>query len=136
MLLGNATSSGHLREVWFDPQDPAQPLSNPHISISGETGSGKTQAVKAILHDFLPQGLPALILDFKDDYSKADFARREGFTVHDASYGSLPFNPMVPPVDPQRRAGPIRSPMSTTRRTCSSASTSWETNRPSSFGRR
>ena len=71
MLLGNApATTAAQREVWFDPQNPDQPLSNPHISISGETGSGKTQAVKAILHDFLPQGLPALILDFKDDYSK------------------------------------------------------------------
>jgi Helicase HerA, central domain len=88
------------REVWFDPQDPEQPLSNPHISISGETGSGKTQATKAMLHEFMPE-LPALILDFKDDYSKRDYAEAEGFTVHDASYGSLPFNPMVPPVDPE-----------------------------------
>ena len=108
VLLGNSSATGHSREVWFDPQNPEQPLSNPHISISGETGSGKTQAVKAILHDFLPQGLPALILDFKDDYSKQEFAEREGFTVHDATYGSLPFNPMVPPIDPQTgRANPI-----------------------------
>jgi DNA-binding Lrp family transcriptional regulator len=102
VLLGTAPGTyAAQREVWFDPQNPAQPLSNAHISISGETGSGKTQATKAILHDFLAQGLPALILDFKDDYSKADYATAEGFAVHDASLGSLPFNPMVPPVDPQ-----------------------------------
>lgn len=109
VLLGNAiTNYSQQREVWFDPQNPEQGLSNPHISISGETGSGKTQAIKAILHDFMPQGLPALILDFKDDYSKADYAGTEGFVVHDASFGSLPFNPMVPPIDPQSgRANPI-----------------------------
>jgi hypothetical protein len=108
VLLGRAAGTyGAAREVWFDPQNPEQALSNPHISISGETGSGKTQATKAILHDFMPQGLPALILDFKDDYSKSDYAAAEGFTVHDASFGSLPFNPMVPPVDPQSgRANP------------------------------
>jgi hypothetical protein len=108
VLLGFAPATyGAQREVWFDPQNPDQALSNPHISISGETGSGKTQATKAILHDFVPQGLPALILDFKDDYSKSDYASAEGFTVHDASLGSLPFNPMVPPVDPQSgRANP------------------------------
>jgi DNA helicase HerA-like ATPase len=101
-----AATYGAQREVWFDPQSPEQPLSNPHISISGETGSGKTQATKAILHEFMPE-LPALILDFKDDYSKAEYAAVEGFTVHDASFGSLPFNPMVPPVDPQSgRANP------------------------------
>lgn len=107
VLLGLAAATyGAQREVWFDPQSPEQALSNPHISISGETGSGKTQATKAILHEFMPE-LPALILDFKDDYSKADYASVEGFTVHDASFGSLPFNPMVPPIDPQSgRANP------------------------------
>ncbi|KLR61494.1 AAA-like domain [Actinobacteria bacterium IMCC26207] len=107
VLLGMAAATyGAQREVWFDPQNPDQALSNPHISISGETGSGKTQATKAILHEFMPE-LPALILDFKDDYSKADYAAAEGFAVHDASYGSLPFNPMVPPIDPQSgRANP------------------------------
>lgn len=102
VMIGHGTAkSGQPREVWFDPQNPDQSLNNPHISISGETGSGKTQATKAILHDLMPQGLPALILDFKDDYSKGDYASTEGFTVHDANFGSLPFNPMVPPVDPE-----------------------------------
>jgi hypothetical protein len=107
VLLGMAAATyGAQREVWFDPQNHEHALSNPHISISGETGSGKTQATKAILHKFMPE-LPALILDFKDDYSKADYAAVEGFTVHDASFGSLPFNPMVPPIDPQSgRANP------------------------------
>jgi hypothetical protein len=107
VLLGHAAATyGEQREVWFDPQTREQPLSNPHISISGETGSGKTQATKAILHEFMPE-LPALILDFKDDYSKPDYAVTEGFMVHDASFGSLPFNPMVPPIDLQTgRANP------------------------------
>lgn len=108
-LLGHAAATyGQPREIWFDPQSPDQPLTNPHVSISGETGSGKTQATKAILHELLPQGLPALVLDFKDDYSNTDYAGAEGFTVHDANYGSLPFNPMVPPIDPQSgRANPV-----------------------------
>jgi hypothetical protein len=108
MLGYGSAKSGPQREVWFDPQNPEQSLNNPHISISGETGSGKTQATKAMLHDLLPQGLPALILDFKDDYSKGDYAAAEGFVVHDANFGSLPFNPMVPPVDPESgRANPM-----------------------------
>jgi len=108
MIGHGAAKSGQHREVWFDPQNPEQALNNPHISISGETGSGKTQATKALLHDLLPQGLPALILDFKDDYAKADFAATEGFAVHDANFGSLPFNPMVPPIDPESgRVNPV-----------------------------
>lgn len=108
-LIGVGASRGSAaHEVWFDPQLREQPLSNPHISISGETGSGKTQATKGLLHDLLPQGLPALILDFKDDYSQPDYAAAEGFTVHDASFTGLPFNPMVPRLDPQSgRVNPV-----------------------------
>ncbi len=87
------------REVFFDPQAPDEKLNNPHISITGETGTGKTQATKALLSELLPLGIPALILDFKDDYAKPDYADVEGLTVHDAALGALPFNPMVPPID-------------------------------------
>jgi hypothetical protein len=92
---------GKPREVWYDPQLPERNLPNPHILITGETGSGKTQATKALLRDLRTQGVPALILDFKDDYSQPGYAEAEGFTVFDASMGGLAFDPMVPPVDPQ-----------------------------------
>jgi hypothetical protein len=60
VMIGYGTAkAGPQREVWFDPQNPEQSLNNPHISISGETGSGKTQATKALLHDLLPQGSSA-----------------------------------------------------------------------------
>ena len=99
-LIGVASGSfAGGREVFFDPQDPDEKLNNPHISITGETGTGKTQATKAILSELLPLGIPALILDFKDDYAKPDYASVEGLTVHDAALGALPFNPMVPPID-------------------------------------
>lgn len=92
-------SYGRGRNVFFDPQSPDEKLNNPHISITGETGTGKTQATKAILRELRQLGISALILDFKDDYAKPDYASTEGFTVHDASFGGLPFNPMVPPID-------------------------------------
>ncbi|MYK75273.1 MAG: hypothetical protein F4017_11925 [Acidimicrobiaceae bacterium] len=99
-LIGVASGSfAGGREVFFDPQDPDEKLNNPHISITGETGTGKTQATKAILSELLPLGIPALILAFKDDYAKPDYASVEGLTVHDAALGALPFNPMVPPID-------------------------------------
>ena len=100
VLIGVASGSfSGGREVFFDPQSPDEKLNNPHISITGETGTGKTQATKAILSELLPLGIPALILDFKDDYAKPDYAEVEGLTVHDAALGALPFNPMVPPID-------------------------------------
>jgi len=69
--------------------------------ITGETGSGKTPATKAILADMRPFNVPALILDFKDDYSEPVYAETEGFSVYDPSDQSLPFNRLAPAVDPR-----------------------------------
>lgn len=99
-LLGTAPGEyGKLREIWFDPQAPEDRLPNPHMMITGETGSGKTQAIKAILAEMRPFDVPALILDFKDDYSEVLYAETEGLGVYDPSDQSLPFNPLAPAVD-------------------------------------
>lgn len=101
-LLGTAPGEyGKLREIWFDPQAPEDRLPNPHMMITGETGSGKTQATKAILAEMRPFEIPALILDFKDDYSELAFAETEGLNVYDPNDQSLPFNPLAPAVDPR-----------------------------------
>jgi hypothetical protein len=101
-LLGTAPGDyGKAREIWFDPGQPENRLPNPHMMITGETGSGKTQATKAILADLRPFNVPALILDFKDDYSDPDYAEAEGLTVYDPNEQSLPFNPLTPAVDPR-----------------------------------
>lgn len=100
--LGRAEAAyGEFEEITFDPVRPGEELPNAHISITGETGSGKTQATKAILHDLMGGfGLPGLILDFKDDYSRPEYIEAEGLTVEDASFGGLPFNPLEPATDP------------------------------------
>jgi hypothetical protein len=101
-LLGTSPGEyGKSRDIWFDPQAPEDRLPNPHLMITGETGSGKTQATKAILADMRPFEVPALILDFKDDYSEPVYAETEGFDVYDPSDQSLPFNPLAPSVDPR-----------------------------------
>ncbi|WP_432049459.1 ATP-binding protein [Verrucosispora sp. NA02020] len=109
--LGQAPGQyGKPIEVWYDPQRPDRPLANGHIAITGETGSGKTQATKAILHDLMapPAELPVLILDFKDDYTGTEYTSTERLSMFDASMGGLPFNPLVPPVDPTTgRANPM-----------------------------
>jgi hypothetical protein len=101
-LLGTSPGEyGKPRDIWFDPQSPDDRLPNPHLMITGETGSGKTQATKAILADLGPFKVPALILDFKDDYSEPVYAETEGFNVYDPTEQSLPFNPLAPAVDPR-----------------------------------
>ncbi len=101
-LLGTSPGEyGKARDIWFDPAAPEDRLPNPHLMITGETGSGKTQATKAILADMRPFEIPALILDFKDDYSEPVYAETEGFSVYDPSDQSLPFNPLAPAVDPR-----------------------------------
>ena len=100
-LLGTSPGAyGTPREVWFDPYLPTQELPNPHVSITGETGSGKTQATKALVKDLGERGIRPLALDFKDDYSERAYAEAENLTVYDPNLGSLPFNPLAPPVDP------------------------------------
>lgn len=101
-MLGTAPGAyGKEREIWLDPALPGEQLPNPHVAITGETGSGKTQATKAIIRDLHAHGLPALVLDFKDDYSDPAYAETEGMQVYDPGFESLPFNPLVPPVDPR-----------------------------------
>jgi len=98
-LLGTGRDKrGEAVEIWYDPD---YRLPNPHLMITGETGSGKTQATKAILADLAPSRVPVLILDFKDDYSDLAYAAAESLTVHDPNEQSLPFNPLAPPVDPR-----------------------------------
>jgi hypothetical protein len=100
---------GQREELYFDPEKPGAELPNSHVSITGETGSGKTQATKALLRDLAHgYGLPTLILDFKDDYSSPDYAATEGLTIQDASFGGLPFNPLEPAIDPtSQRVNPM-----------------------------
>ena len=101
-LLGTAPGEyGKPREIWFDPQLPEDRLPNPHVMITGETGSGKTQATKELLSQLRPYNVPSLILDFKDDYSDPQYAETEGFNVYDPSEQSLPFNPLAPAIDPR-----------------------------------
>lgn len=101
-LLGTSPGEyGKPRDIWFDPQAPEERLPNPHLMITGETGSGKTQATKSILAEMRTFNVPALILDFKDDYSEPVYAEAEGMSVYDPSEQSLPFNPLAPAADPR-----------------------------------
>ena len=89
------------KPVWYDPDMPGHRLANEHLAITGETGSGKSQSMKTIIADLYERGVPALVLDFKDDYSDPHYAAKEHFGVFDPTRAPLPLNPLVPPVDPE-----------------------------------
>jgi len=87
------------REVYYDPDYAADKLPNAHLAITGESGSGKTQGMKNIMADLNAAGIPALVLDFKDDYSDPLYAEKENFRVIDPTKQPLPINPLAPPAD-------------------------------------
>lgn len=100
-LIGTTEAGGLGTKIWFDPDWPAQRLANGHMSITGESGSGKTQSMKSIMADLQTKGIPALVLDFKDDYAEPGYAGKQGFSVHDPTKSPLPLNPLFPGADPQ-----------------------------------
>lgn len=98
-VIGETSMGGS--EVWFDPDWPIERLANAHISITGESGSGKTQGMKNLMAELSAFGIHSLALDFKDDYADSEYAKREGFSVYDPTHNPLPLNPLVPSADPQ-----------------------------------
>ncbi|HLH70971.1 MAG TPA: helicase HerA-like domain-containing protein, partial [Candidatus Dormibacteraeota bacterium] len=88
--------------VWWEPAAYA----NPHVAVSGETGSGKTQSLMALASELHRQQVPLLILDFKDDYAQS-FATTEGVAVWDPAEARLPFNPLAPVADAEGRVEPL-----------------------------
>ena len=87
--------------VWNLDRTAAPSLPNFGLSVTGDAGQGKTQAIKAIIADVAKLDCPILIFDFKNDYGD-DFAEKHRFTVVDLRSG-MPFNPLKPP--PQGPSG-------------------------------
>ena len=71
---------------------------NRNMMVTGSTGTGKTQLVKAMVLQLRRQGAPALILDFKNDYASdetfCEIAKLERIFVR---FTGLPYNPLIPP---------------------------------------
>ena len=73
-------------------------MENRNMMVTGSTGTGKTQLVKAMVLQLRRQGAPALILDFKNDYASdetfCEMAKLERIFVR---FTGLPYNPLIPP---------------------------------------
>jgi len=68
--------------------------SNFGILVTGDSGKGKTQTFRAIMHELRLCGYPMTVFDFKNDYSDAPFVEPLGLKVYDVVENGLPFNPM------------------------------------------
>ena len=71
--------------------------SNHNFMVTGSSGLGKTQLLKSVLWQARQQGLPALILDFKNDFaSDREFLSRASLDVQYVGFDGLPYNPLIP----------------------------------------
>lgn len=68
--------------------------SNFGILVTGDSGSGKTQTIRALISELRLCGYPITIFDFKPDYADKPFVKHLGLKVYDVVSKGLPFNPM------------------------------------------
>lgn len=94
ILLGtNAKGS----PVFYDPQSETSPLDNYNMMITGSSGKGKTQLIKAIVCNMRAQGRDVLLLDFKNDFaSDRRFQERANLSCRYITFDGLPYNPLIP----------------------------------------
>jgi len=57
------TVNSYNDKIFWEPQKEP----NPHLLLSGSSGSGKTETLKVLCHELKRQGVPLLIFDFHND---------------------------------------------------------------------
>jgi GTPase SAR1 family protein len=82
-------------------------LNNFSIMVTGDSGVGKTQMIKSLIHETSFTGAPICILDFKNDYAPSSFSDAVGMVVHDVNKCGLNFNPFALQPNDDGMARPI-----------------------------
>ena len=95
-------------EVSWTPNHPNTPLNNFGFLVTGDSGTGKTQVIRALVAAVCDDGLPVCVFDFKNDYAESSFAGKHGLRVHDVNRHGLPFNPLSLLGDETGEVQPIR----------------------------
>jgi hypothetical protein len=106
ILLGASSIStvGKGGPVYWSPAE----LMNYGMLVTGDSGSGKTQLIRAVIDGVVQAGLPVAVFDFKNDYASAEFANPLGLRVYDVDRDGLPFNPLALVADERGEVHPIR----------------------------
>jgi hypothetical protein len=91
ILIGNDPMGNEV--AWDSAANP-----NFGIMVTGDSGHGKSQTIRAVIAETRKAGYPVLIFDFKkdyvDDWAKGDlFANDNCLEVYDVVNRGLPFNP-------------------------------------------
>jgi hypothetical protein len=95
-------------DVAWAPSFQKTPLNNFGFLVTGDSGTGKTQIIRALVAGVCDRGLPVCIFDFKNDYAETSFAHKHGLRVHDVNRHGLPFNPLSLLGDASGEVQPIR----------------------------
>ncbi len=74
MFIGETPAGS---EVLWSPNDPKTPLNNFGFLVTGDSGTGKTQVIRALVATACDNKIPVCIFDFKNDYADRSFARRQ-----------------------------------------------------------
>jgi hypothetical protein len=101
------TTAENERVLW-EPNRPGLPLNNFGLLVTGDSGVGKTQVLRAVIAAVAAEGLPLCVFDFKNDYADPGFSGAAGLRVHDVDRFGLPFNPLSLVPDELGEAEPMR----------------------------
>ena len=104
VMLGYHEDGG---EVHWAPFETEAKLLNFGVLITGDPGSGKTQALNVLIDGVARMGFPVCIFDFKNDYAERNFVQAIGLKVHDVRRHGIPFNPLMPSASEDGMAQPI-----------------------------
>ena len=82
-------------DVYWDPMSVDRPLNNFGVFISGDSGTGKTQLIRAMIAAMSSANIPVWIFDFKNDFSDPTFVEANQLEVVNVNRQGLPFNPLA-----------------------------------------
>jgi DNA phosphorothioation-dependent restriction protein DptH len=93
--------------LYWNPQQAGE-VTNPHLMIMGESGSGKTYAVQCLIAELAQRSIPSILFDYGESFElqhlDPQFTKFTGIREHLIGEEGLPINPMQ--IFPKDTQGP------------------------------